>query len=224
MQAVTRGPVRLVRAGMLGAVSLLLAVSAHHAGGGGLPSLPVLALLVLFAAPVVLFVTDRRCRLPRVLTALGVEQVLLHAVLSVTTGAAACTAARVTVVGHHSMVLTGGSCRMTGASSPVHLPAAGMSTGAMASGPMAHTMSWWPMLAAHVVATLLTAVVVARGEAALWALLDRIVPRPLPSVVAVAVEGQPAGPAAAMFRPVVFWWVEGTSPRGPPPRLVPALA
>lgn len=215
---------RLVRAGMLGAISLLLAVGAHHAGGGGLPRLPVLAFLVLFTAPVVLFVTDRQCRLPRVLTALGVEQVLLHGALSVTTTAGACTAATVTAVGHHAMILTGGTCRMAGSSSVGHLAAAGMPSGVMASGPMAHTLSSWPMLAAHVVATLVTAVVIARGEAALWALLDRIVPCPLPSVAPPVVEGQPAGPAAAMFRPVVFWRAEGTSPRGPPARLLPGLA
>ena len=100
------------------------------------------------------------------------------------------------------------------------MPAGGMSTGATPT----EAMGSWPMLAAHVIATLLTAVVMARGEAALWALADRIVPRSLPSLVPLAVEARPAGAPAAGFGPVVVWWAGGSSPRGPPVRVVPGVA
>ena len=209
----------MVRAGILGSASLLLAAGAHLIGGGQLPGLPVLAFLVLMAAPVVLFVTARRCRLPRVLTALGVEQVLLHAALSVTAGASTCGVSVVTASGHHAIVVTGGTCGSISATGAAHMPPAGLPPGSMA-----HLMGSWPMLAAHLVATLLTAAVLARGEAALWALADRIVPRSLPSARPVAVEARPAGPGAAVLGPVLSWWADGTSPRGPPARVVPGLA
>lgn len=209
---------RLIRAGMLGAVSLLLAAGAHLAGGGELPGLPVLAFLALMTAPLLLWVTARRCRLPRVLTALGLEQVLLHAAFSVTTSAAACGASSVTVTGHHAVAVTVEPCRMFPAG------AGPMPVGGMPTGAMAHTMDSWPMLLAHVVATSLTAIVLARGEAALWALADRIRPRSLPSVAPVGAPAGSVGPGAAVFGPVLSWWAGGTSPRGPPARVVPGFA
>lgn len=217
----------MVRATMLGAVSLLLAAGAHRGGGGELPGLPVLALLAVLSAPFVLVVTDRRCRLPRLLTALGIEQVLLHAALSVTSGAAAC-GGRLVDVGHHAVAVVHSSCPSgrTAAAGPAAADAvasAAVTTGGM-SHSMTHSMSSWPMLAAHVVATLLTAVVLSRGEAAIWALADRIVPQSLPSVAPLAIGDPTTGPGAAMFRPIVSCRVDGTSPRGPPAPLVPGLA
>ena len=220
VQAPSRGPVRLVRAGILGAVAFLLAAGAHLAGGGGLPGLPVLVFLALMTAPILLWVTARRCRLPRVLTALGVEQVLLHAAFSVTTGAAACgDAARVTATGHHTVAMTVVPCHLVGPSGAGPMPAGGLS-----SGVMAHAMGSWPMLVAHVVATLLTAVVLARGEAALWALADRVVPRSVPFVAPLRVEAHLVAPGAAVLGPVLSWWADGSSPRGPPARVVPGFA
>jgi hypothetical protein len=190
----TQGAVRGVRAVVLGGASMLLAGTAHVVGDGDLPGLGVLTVLALFVGLVAAALTRRRCRLPLLLLVLGVEQLGLHLLLD--TGAAtACLPAA--MPGHEGP---------PGCPSGLALPAAAADDHALG----------WPMLTAHVLATLLTAWLLACGEAVLWRVVDRVgraaatlaahwpasAPRPRPCPVLV-----PVGTCDA--------W-EATAPRGPP--------
>ena len=147
------GAVRLLRAGVLGGATLLLATGAHLLGGGELPGPATLALTTFLVGLLAVTVTARRLRLPVLLPLLGLEQGLLHVVLDATTSATTCSPA----AGH-----------------VVH--AAGTALACATGQPMAMTApAGWSMWLAHLLATAVTAWVLTRGEAALWALAARAV-------------------------------------------------
>ena len=135
-----RGAVRASRVALLGGGSLLLATAAHLAGGGTLPGPGVLAVAGFVLGLVALLLTRRRVRLPVLLVALVPQQVLLHVLLD--TAAAAESGCSPVQAAHHAMAVL--TC----------MPAHGM-------GPMGYV---WPMFVGHVVATLGTAWLLARGE------------------------------------------------------------
>lgn len=147
MPTPTRGAWRRVRAALLTVTTLGLAVAAHAAGGGHLPTWWALVALAVPTTCVGVLVTARRLSGPVVLGVLGGGQLLLHLGLS----ALATGHCGTLVANHHDVVV--GACT---AGEP-------------------HTTNAW-MLTTHVVATLLTAVLLARGEQALWAVLDRLAP------------------------------------------------
>ena len=95
-------------------------------------------------------VTARRVRFPVLLVGLAVQQVLLHVVFDAAAASAGCSPVAVV---HHAVVQL--------ACAPGH----GM--GSMGYG--------WSMLAGHALATLLTACLLARGEAWWWRAADRVV-------------------------------------------------
>ena len=191
----TSGTVRFARAGVLGGLSLLLAVGAHVLGGGQVPAAGVLLVSALLLGLGAAVVTRRRCG-PRLLVPLlMVQQVLLHELFSVAAAAGGCTSSAVVAHGGHlASVCVGGS----GAAMAVAAPT-------------------WLMWSAHLLATVATAWLLARGEAWLWRAVDR--------VGAAAGLGRstgvPAGRVAPARTPLVVptWtttrWAPA-GPRGPP--------
>lgn len=150
----TAGWPRLLRVIAFGGSSLLLAGLAHLMGGGQLPGAALLLVLGAVTGAVAAVVTARRCRLPLLLAVLTVEQVALHTLFTAA-GPPGCPASAGMPAAHD------GSLTCTPALS---------SSAAPDSDP--HTLL---MLAGHLLATALTAWVLARGEAALWRLAERVV-------------------------------------------------
>jgi hypothetical protein len=149
----TRGALRLGRSAVLGAGCLLLALSAHVLAGGPAPS--VLAVIVL-AVPVTcscVLVTGRQAGLGRIGTVLGLTQVGLH---------------------QGFMALAHPDCAGTTASLPAHLAghAAGGAGVPASCGPaMQMAGGSAAMVAGHVLAAGITALLLWQGERLLWALL-----------------------------------------------------
>lgn len=141
---------RALRVALLGGGSLLLATAAHLSGGGTLPGPGVLAVAAFVLGLVAVLLTRHRVRLPVLVAALVPQQVLLHVLFDTAAVAVGrCTPAE---AAHHAMtVLTCG-------------PAHGMA-------PMGYA---WPMFVGHLVATLGTAWLLARGEAWCWRLVERV--------------------------------------------------
>lgn len=194
----TTGRSRLLRGTVLGLASMMLACGAHLWAGGNLPDVAVLAVLCAIVGSAAVVLTGRRCNFAVLLAVLAVEQPLLHYALTETTRCVAPT----TLAGSHA-----------GAGGLVCHPAAGLTAEVAASGPATHAS----MLAAHIIATLLTAWMLAKGEAVLWRLADRV----------IGAAHRPAGSwpqsrnSLTASRP--SWLVlpafgDDRSPRGPPVR------
>jgi len=150
-----RGVTRLVRIAVLGGLSLLLGTSAHLAGGGPLPATGVLVVTALLLGLTAVTLTARRCRFRLLVAALTASQVLLHLIFNAATNPHASCTTLMTGMGH---VLSPpiGACDPGSAMSSMTAPG-------------------WSMCVAHLVAPLLTAGLLARGEAWLWRVADRIV-------------------------------------------------
>jgi hypothetical protein len=189
--------VRVARAGVLSGCGVLLSVAAHVSGGGDAPPAAGVALLtVLLSLPLTLL-PGRPCRPVLGIAGLGLIQAGLHAVF----------------------MALGTSCSM--AAGTGH---AGHAAHAAATCAPATTMpsSGAAMTAAHAVAVVLLALLVARGERAAWYLLTWM----LPTLVAVAPMAVP------VVRPWLAPWPDQPAPVRPrvvggvqrrgPPRLVPA--
>jgi len=146
------GRSRLLRAGVLGSASMLLATGAHLMGGGAVPSAGLLAVAAFLVGLVAVTATSRRCRLRLLLPLLAVEQAVLHLVFNAADAGTACLLAA-THAGHAAT--SGGGC----------LPA----------DPMTMAPPSPAMWVSHLVATVLTAWLLTRGEAVLWALAERLV-------------------------------------------------
>lgn len=168
-----RAPFRFPRAVALTAAIFTLAAAAHVFAGGSLPA-PAIAfgLMVLTLAPVMIL-TKIRISPAMMAAALSSAQVILHAAFN-----ALSLSARVSPVsGAHVHV-----------AAPPGLPAAASLMFGHTAEPAA------PMLILHAAGTLLTALALARGEAAVWAmavwlhplirLLTGIVIHPLPQLSA----------------------------------------
>lgn len=143
-----RGRWRAGRIGVLGGLSLGLAVGAHTAGGGLLPGPGTLLVLAALLGLAALPLTGRRLRTPGLLAVLTAEQVLLHAVLE----AGSVTRCVPLAAGH---------------AGPHGCLTAGPAGSATATG--------WGMTLAHGLAMLATAWLLARGEAWLWRATERVV-------------------------------------------------
>lgn len=197
----TLGWSRLVRSAVLGGSSLLLAGLAHTLGGGHLPGPAVLTGTAVLLGLVATTATARRCRFPLLLALLGLEQVLLHLWLTAAAEAGTiCTGGPAGAGGgHDGHAMLGGGCLAAGSPAP---------------GGMGHG---WGMWLVHAGAVVLTAWLLARGEAWWWQAVDRIVRaaeppvRPAevsPQAVRVAVLGRPGraelSPAAPRGPPVLI--------------------
>lgn len=150
------GSARLLRTCALAASSMTLAVAAHVAGGGQAPTPAGGLLLTCGVLAVAVGLTSVRLRLPVLLAVVGAGQWLLHEALTAMTARSG-TGVGLTVHDHHGpLTLSTGAGHATAVTS-VCGPSAGM-------------------LVCHVVASLLTAWLLARGEAALWRVVARLVP------------------------------------------------
>jgi hypothetical protein len=176
MTAPTRGVTRIARAAAFGVATLTLATVAHVSAGGGTPSVLVLTGLSLPVIVVALILTSRRCGPLALLGVLAAGQVILHeALMTLSSHGSGQIPMSVAGAQHAAHTL------MTG---PMHtaattgFAAGGTMAGApMASVPMAGAGDWsLSMMAVHAVATILTALLLARGEQALWRLVARLLP------------------------------------------------
>ncbi|MDQ0707661.1 hypothetical protein QFZ52_000313 [Arthrobacter woluwensis] len=150
-------PFHLLRTGLLSTGILALAAGAHTLAGGALPAPPILAALLALTLLASVLATKIRLGLPAMTAVLGAGQVLLHEAFTALAGPGTPQATLPAVHQHDD------GAALTGALQ--HLsPALGHSA---AHDSLAHDPG---MLLAHTVATLLTALLLARGEAALWAL------------------------------------------------------
>jgi hypothetical protein len=197
--AATRGLPRMFRVGVLGAVSLGLATAAHLAGGGRLPSPGVLILAGLLLGLSAVTVTAKRCRFRSLLPLLAIQQVLLHLLFDASASASACGISDGVGMAHPTGTL---GCGSAAAMAPMTAPS-------------------WPMWVGHLTATLLTAWLLARGEAWLWRAARQIVQAATAAPADLAAPG-PAGPQLAQptVRPGSAAIGSLAAPRAPPMALV----
>jgi len=204
LRAPAGGTARLTRVGLFSLAPLLLASGAHLVGGGALPVVGV----VLGAVALLLvstLVSADRCRFAVLVPVLAAEQVLLHLLLTAADASAMClprgpTAA--THAGHGAHVVAAVSQSATdGLQACAATHAAAMSPG-------------WSMVAAHVVATLVVAWLLARGEAWWWRSVATLVrltaARPTRRRRRLPATLLPAVARAARLVPAT------AAPRGPP--------
>lgn len=141
-------PFRLPRAAALTAAMFTLAAGAHVFAGGTLPEPGIAAGLWALTLAPVMMLTGVRISAPVMAVTLGSAQIILHGAFN-------------------ALSVSAGFTPVVGA----HFHGTGSSLPAAASLMAGHTVE--PgilMVVVHAGATLLTALVLARGEAALWAL------------------------------------------------------
>lgn len=192
---------RLVRVAALGGGAYALAVTAHVAGGGGWPGWPVTLILTGLLGVTSVALTSRRRRLPFVLLVLTAVQTLLHLLFSRIDGAAASCAV---IAGSH------------------HQATAPCGPGAAPVSEALPTLPSLPMTVAHLAATVVTAWLLARGEAWLWRAVDRLLAR-RPSR-GLALDGVPVSGIRREVRMLGVVRPAPGAPRGPPGTLVRLFA
>jgi hypothetical protein len=206
-QLPTSGLQRAVRVVVLGGSSMLLACAAHVAGGGLLPGIGLIAVLTVLVGMVAIVATARQCRVPGLLAVLGAEQLVLHYLLAAggqsasAGGGVGCVPGTVAAA-HHVGMADAMVCRSD-------LVATG------ATDTLLHA-TWFSMVGGHVLATVVTAWMLARGEALLWQLADQIVRASLPPAAlwpAAALRVLAVAPLAPLYLPPAW---DTASPRGPP--------
>jgi hypothetical protein len=203
------GALRVARTVAVTAVVVGLAVAAHVAGGGRPPRALGLVGLALATAYVCAWLARRRLSLPVLAGVLAAGQWALHHTFDVLEASCATTIVPAAHAGH---TVAAGSCEPVAAAA-----GSGLAAGQHLAAPS------WAMLLAHVAATLVSALVLASGERALWALcglLATLVPA-LPRAaapVAVPARRAPDVPAAPRPRRAVLL---RTSPRRGPPAASP---
>lgn len=193
----TSGWARLLRVAGFGTASLLLAGLAHLLGGGRLPGPGLVLVLTAVAGTIAAALTARRCRLPLLATVLAAEQVLLHALFAAA-GPMHCTT--------------------VAAMPPSHLGLPGCAPGVVAAtvAPAAQHSGSLVLLCAHAVATALTAWLLARGEAALWRLAERVVRAALPPRSRDRAAATPPRSSAPSTAAPGRLRLAEAAPRGPP--------
>ena len=154
------GALRVFRTVAITAVIVGLAATAHVAGGDEPPRPLGIAGLALVTAYVCAWVVRRRLSLVAITVLLGVGQWLLHHAFELLQ-APACAPVAADHAGHAGHAPASGGCLTEAAAG-----------GALAT---AHAAPSWAMLAAHAVATAVTALLLATGERAVWALCALLV-------------------------------------------------
>ncbi len=194
----TSAPFRFLRTGLIGSIILGFAAGGHLAGGGSLPAPAILTALCALTVLPVAILTRARMSLLVFAGLLGTGQLCLHWAFCALSGASSAAPLQ---PGH-----AGGHVPLVQAPDTI---SAAASTHAAASD--------WQMLAAHTVATLGTALVLARGEQALWALAAWLRPLvQLPAPTAVQPLRVPAPCSAPDVRPRALPGLRLPSRRGPP--------
>ncbi len=203
MNGVGRGGVRVLRALVFVAASLTLTVAAHVAGGGSWApaGLVVTAALVW---PVALLGSASQRRVVHLAPTLALGQVGGHLALCAFQGSAPASLS-LSCVTHAAHV------RHPLAGCPTGVEA--MQMAGLTSDAGAMLLPSASMVATHLVATVLTALVLARGEQALWQVLDLVLPH-LPHLLPRRLTTP--GPAWAALLTVATGGVAVTVARGPP--------
>ncbi|MFJ5958228.1 hypothetical protein ACIQC5_20000 [Paenarthrobacter sp. NPDC092416] len=144
-----RAPFRIPRAAAVAAAVLALAATAHLLAGGELPAFPVMTALTAVVGLSAIMLAGRKMTAPLLAVYLGASQAALHLAFSALAGAGTPNPG----LAHHPGMAAGPGAGV-GVVPHEHL-SADSSPG---------------MLGMHVVAILATALLMARGESALWAL------------------------------------------------------
>lgn len=175
-----RASFRLFRTGLIGSLVIGFAAGGHLAGGGELPSPAILAALSAVTLVPVAVLTRFRLSFPALVALLGAGQSWLHWAFDALGGAGAAAPASAALMpghaGHEGAALDPAGI------SPDALAAAGSA----AAGGVHSAASDSVMFAAHAVATLFTAALLARGERVLATLSSWLRPltrRPEPAAV-----------------------------------------
>jgi hypothetical protein len=203
-----RAPFHLLRATAVSGAILTLAAGAHVLGGGDLPHPGILLAMLALTGLAATTATRLKLNVAAMSALLGAGQVALHEVFTAFSASGlapgAVAAAAVSADGHHT----------PGAAGPAMAAAAHLHGTGSAEGT--------PMLVAHIVATAACALLLAKGEDALWALAAWLRPLVrLPEATApdaVAAPAVPGPPPVSRFRP----WrnLRQDSRRGPPSAVV----
>lgn len=202
----TRAGFRMLRTGLIGSAILGLAAGGHLAGDGSLPAPAILTALCALTMVPVAVLTRFRLSLPVMAGLLGAGQAWLHWTFGALSAGTPGAMPQPMAPGH------AGHAPVALATEPLNtaMPAHGTGDGGL-------------MFAAHVLATLVTALVLARGEQALWALagwLRPLVQLPEPRPVLPARVPGPFMAAVALPLSSRGWRLP--SRRGPPARITPA--
>lgn len=199
---VQRAPFRLLRTAALAGSTLSLAAAAHVSAGGLLPPAPVLAACTSLLVLAIIILTRWKLKTPVLGMVLAGGQGLLHSVMSAFPPTAAVGPALPAVAPgtHHHPLIGSGALLPAGQDMHPHL--------VWDLGPA--------MITAHLGATVLTALLLAKGESALWALATWLRPvlflAPVLFVPALAAL-VPAPPRAPVLRRIIL---HTHSRRGPP--------
>ncbi|WP_026556792.1 hypothetical protein [Arthrobacter sp. 35W] len=201
-------PFRLLRSASLGAAILALAAAAHVAAGGVLPAPLILAAIAALTALGTTAATRFKLSLPAMVGLLGASQFALHQAFD-TLSAGLHQSVDMPSLHDHSL-----SAAAQTAAALKDATAAGL--GEPVAAMAVHDGSW-AMLAAHAAATLATAIVLARGEDALWALAGWLRPLVRPAVVTAVFPQLPAVPVSGTSAAPRPWrYLRSHSRRGPP--------
>lgn len=198
-----RAPFRLLRTAVVAAAVISLAAGAHILAGGQLPPAPLMAALTALTALGVVLVTKWEMTAFSLAAVLAAGQAVLHEAFSTLSGATT-PPSNAPALHVHETVLRAPAAS-AGPELHRHLPAD--------LDP--------PMLTLHVIATLATAVLLARGEAALWALAAWL--RPLAGISVVRILFLPRQPLPAPRTVTLRRWRVLRRPplRGPPAAVCP---
>lgn len=219
-----RTPFHSLRAAMVATTMVTLAAAAHVIAGGQLPAPAILAAVLALTGLTSTAATRLKLNLPAMAALLGAGQVILHEAFAAFSTPAAADAG------------PGGTASDAGAASSAGLAGAA-ATAAHHTGfvqlphPAGHlqlheldSVASWSMLAGHALATLACALLLAKGEDALWSLaawlrplIELPAPAPLRPAVARAV---PPHPRAAV--PLPWRNLRADCRRGPPAVVVPS--
>ncbi|MFE4195561.1 hypothetical protein ACFRJ9_06835 [Paenarthrobacter sp. NPDC056912] len=192
----TSASFRLLRTAVIASLIFGLAAGGHLAGGGALPDPAILLGLCALTVLPVAILTKFRLSFPALAGLLGAGQAWLHWAFH-SLSAAPAGAAPVSGHGHHA---AGPMLAAFGSGNHVQAPA-----------------DDWQMFAAHALATIVTAVVLARGERALWALtawLRPLMKLPEPCVIVPARVPGPCTPPIVLPRDQLARRIPAR--RGPP--------
>ncbi len=200
-------PFRLLRTSLVGATILGLAAGAHLVAGGALPPAPIMAAILALHLMLTTFATKFRLSLPAMMALLLTSQLVLHQAFDALSHSA--HAATPAAAGHGAMHTDAYTATMLAQATPL----AGSTVEAMGHSAMSGTMT-----AAHLTASVLTAVLLAYGEHALWALANWL--RPLyrrAAVVHVFASPNPGAAIAPRPLPRLPWRnLRPDTRRGPP--------
>ncbi len=201
-----RTPFHALRAATLAAATVALAASAHLLAGGQLPAPGILLAVLALTGLVCTAATRLKLGFPAVASLLGAGQLILHESFTAFSGTVAGSSDG--TAAHHGPANLPASIP---AASPEHVQAHG-------PDPALALL----MLAGHAAATLLSALLLAKGEDALWTLAAWLRPLvQLPSPITPDAGAAPAVPGLTPGICLVVWRNQRPDcHRGPPAAVV----